>query len=1066
MRKYFLFAITLMLSVYLLNNLAAQGLYYYYKDTKKDLYSKPGVYAIKFKDNITFEQKRKIYSNLDFSQEELKKDCEYVKLKSNTSKQNIIDLINKDKVQFISDIYHSSKNNLEYTFTNRIIVKLKESASKDDMMGIINSFNLKRIPNDLLGEKVYLFELDTNDELNTLKVANQIYESNVVTFSQPDFIYFDIEETSDEYYGQQWNLSKISISDAWSISTGSSLIKLAIVDNGVDINHEDLIDKIISGYNVLLPGTDPIPTGSDDHGTGVAGIASAETNNTDGIAGVGYNCSLIPIKWYTSYSNPSSSNAAAAINWAWDEGEADVINCSWKAAEDNAIENAINNATSYGRNNKGSVVVKSAGNEGNYDPPYNGITFPGTLSNVIAVGATDENDVKRSDSSVGPELDVTAPSGVYAPDLNDTYNSNFTGTSSAAPQVTGLAGLIIAIDGTLTESMVRSIITFTSDDINSAGFDEETGWGRINAYSAAKSADRQFTLAGTLQDNEFWWGNITIGNQDVIVPSGVRLVIHSNATVNLNGHSIISTGGAIIKQTGATINGLAAKIGYSGQYGLCGTVQAAINSYNNHSVYIQSGSFNENITIYNKPGIIVSGVGYSSVVNGISIINSNGADVSVLTTRYLGISNSVQPYIEEVMIVPYSEEAEGSFFGYNSSYISLGDITLSNTPDGYGASFSNCTGLFYPINGMHFENNELALVFYNGSSFTMNQPYFCTNDMDISTDGTSHVTCNNGPTFSGNPTQTTYGNVSWNSYSTCGLSKRSSSTTQSITDVSKDIPSDKFQSINTLYHELSQKIVTGADKESYSQDIFVFIDECKSFITSKESLTYTSAVLDLAVHTYKQLNDYEGMKVFIDEVIGNKEISELHNRAKRCLLDYYGYKKDYNGAIKMAYDILDNEKSDKDLICEVYFSKGLLLEYSLEQKEKASKIYEELLKSYPGNAITKYAKHQLKNMGKKIQDKSPEILSSEKNILELNSSNYPNPFNPTTKISFTLPQNSRVSLKVYDALGREVADLANNIFEAGTHEVEFDASNLASGIYFYTIRTAQGNITKKMLLIK
>jgi hypothetical protein len=124
-----------------------------------------------------------------------------------------------------------------------------------------------------------------------------------------------------------------------------------------------------------------------------------------------------------------------------------------------------------------------------------------------------------------------------------------------------------------------------------------------------------------------------------------------------------------------------------------------------------------------------------------------------------------------------------------------------------------------------------------------------------------------------------------------------------------------------------------------------------------------------------------------------------------------------------------------------------------------------VVKNNPGNPLADLAKNELRILGKQVEEDNYENITKKDNS-QFDVNNYPNPFNPTTKICFTLPQNRKVSLKVFDALGREVADLANDVFTAGTHEVEFDATNLASGIYFYTIRTAQGSITKKMLLIK
>lgn len=319
---------------------------------------------------------------------------------------------------------------------------------------------------------------------------------------------------------------------------------------------------------------------------------------------------------------------------------------------------------------------------------------------------------------------------------------------------------------------------------------------------------------------------------NVSIPTGVTLILRRESTVSLNGRSLVSTGGTIAIETGATINGLAAKLMYGSQLkGLCGKVQTAIdNCAYPYSVHIQSGNFNELVTIINKPNIIVGGE-YGTLVNGISIYNSDGAEVDVLATHHLFLSGCTLPYLQEILVVPYSEEAEGSFFAYNNSYMNLRGITLSNTPYGYGACFSNTTGASYPPGwgyGLDFANNECATVFYSGSSFTLHQPHFCSNGTDISTDPSSSVTCVDGPTFSGDPHQTTYGNVGWTSYSICGQLSRSAPPSRSSAFVGDTIM-DKFQSLNAFYHEISGK--TFSDKGDRSHAFARFSDQCKSFIS-------------------------------------------------------------------------------------------------------------------------------------------------------------------------------------------------------------------------------------------
>ena len=230
------------------------------------------------------------------------------------------------------------------------------------------------------------------------------------------------KQPNDPLFSDQWNLSKIDVPEAWDITKGSSSIKLAVLGIGVELDN-DLKSNLTDGYNVINPGNKPLPSNRGlYHETCISGIASATTDNGAGIAGIGYNCQIVPIK-FQKYNNSSedfpTSNCAEAIKWAWENG-ADVINLSYAGDWYNkeSVKNAINSAINNGRNGKGSIVVVSAGNNGN-------ILFPATLSNVIAVGMTDNNDNRVSGSPKGSELDVMAPTKVPATDLMGPAGDTF-----------------------------------------------------------------------------------------------------------------------------------------------------------------------------------------------------------------------------------------------------------------------------------------------------------------------------------------------------------------------------------------------------------------------------------------------------------------------------------------------------------------------------------------------------------------------------------------------------------------------------------------------------------------
>ena len=227
------------------------------------------------------------------------------------------------------------------------------------------------------------------------------------------------EQPDYDLFSDQWNLSKIDVTEAWDITKGSSSIKLAVLGIGVELDHDDLKSNLTE----INPGNKPLPSNRGlYHETCISGIASATTDNGAGIAGIGYKCQIVPIK-FQKYNNSSedfpTSNCAEAIKWAWENG-VDVINLSYSGDFNNkkTLANAINSAINNGRNGKGSIVVVSAGNNGN-------ILFPATLSNVIAVGMTDNNDNRVSGSPKGSELDVMAPGKVPATDLMGPAGDTF-----------------------------------------------------------------------------------------------------------------------------------------------------------------------------------------------------------------------------------------------------------------------------------------------------------------------------------------------------------------------------------------------------------------------------------------------------------------------------------------------------------------------------------------------------------------------------------------------------------------------------------------------------------------
>jgi thermitase len=271
----------------------------------------------------------------------------------------------------------------------------------------------------------------------------------------------------------------IKACEGWSWSTSSNGTLIAIVDSGIALAHEDLKNKTMPGYDFVNDDADP----QDDngHGTFVASLAAAETDNGIGIAGVAWNAMLLPVKVLDSQGNGNYLTIAAGIKYAADQG-AKVINLSLGGDNDSYI---LKDACQYAFD-KGCILVAAVGDSGSET-----VQFPAAYDELcLAVGASDANDDLASFSNHGLQIDVVAPGvWVFGASFNPARPTELrsydwgNGTSLAAAHVSGAAALLISYKPLLTNQQVMDIIKYTADDVNSdenPGVDKEMGYGRIN----------------------------------------------------------------------------------------------------------------------------------------------------------------------------------------------------------------------------------------------------------------------------------------------------------------------------------------------------------------------------------------------------------------------------------------------------------------------------------------------------------------------------------------------------------------------------------------------------------
>ena len=297
----------------------------------------------------------------------------------------------------------------------------------------------------------------------------------------------------------QWCLYQINATQAWNVGTGSSNIVVAIVDDAVETTHSDLSPSIytnpgeianngvdddgngyiddVNGFDVANNDNNPDPDNpinSYDHGTHVAGIAGAASNNNIGVASIGYGVSILPVK---------ATNSASVVSHGYDgivyavSAGADVINMSWGGSGfSNTGQNIINWAAG-----QGIVLVAAAGND-NVSSQF----YPAAYNNVISVASTTTGDAKSSFSNYGNWIDISAPgSAIYSTIPGNGYAYK-QGTSMASPMVAGLAGLMLSLNPSLTPADIENCILTTADDVDTPNpsYTGQLGAGRINALEA------------------------------------------------------------------------------------------------------------------------------------------------------------------------------------------------------------------------------------------------------------------------------------------------------------------------------------------------------------------------------------------------------------------------------------------------------------------------------------------------------------------------------------------------------------------------------------------------------
>jgi len=322
-------------------------------------------------------------------------------------------------------------------------------------------------------DKIGVHIIELPEKANEMAVAKAMRNNPHFEAVELDYAYEPEMTVNDTYFGNAWHLPKIGVTTAWD-SASSSGPTIAILDSGVNGSHPDLGAQMVPGWNFYSNNADT----SDvyGHGTKVAGSAAAAGNNALGVVGVSFRSKIMPIRVTDTAGYGYTSAMANGIRWAADNG-AKVANLSFRNVAGDSI---IINAANYMRS-KGGVVVAAGGNTG-------GQLVLAASNAITAVAATNSADSRTSWSSWGDHIDVSAPGeGIWVTTMSGGYGAA-SGTSFASPVTAGVYALMMTANSSLTPAQLDAVLFSTAVDINAAGFDVYTGYGRINAAAAVQKS--------------------------------------------------------------------------------------------------------------------------------------------------------------------------------------------------------------------------------------------------------------------------------------------------------------------------------------------------------------------------------------------------------------------------------------------------------------------------------------------------------------------------------------------------------------------------------------------------
>lgn len=510
--------------------------------------------------------------NNPLSESEMKKELEILK-----SDPSII---------ATSNCYNNSDND-RVAVTNYIWVGLKAEADIEKLKTVAATINFSVVgQNPFMPEWVMLCPME-NASISQVEAAQKLHETGLFLAAEPELLGKGKHDcVNDALFANQWGLSNTGqysgtvgmdtrVCGAWDHTVGSNAVDIAIMDEGVDLTHPDLINnKQSDGYNTVSGTTPSVIFGS--HGTACAGIAAAQGNNSIGVSGVARGADWFSVA--IDFDNMTWAQVSDGFNWARNNG-AEILSNSWGWNNPSSLfDAAVTNALTLGRGGLGCVVLFSAGNDN-----LTALIYPkNSNAGLIIVGSISPCGERKSPTSCdgetwwgsnrGTGLDVMAPGVLISTtDRQGTsgyntsagtagnYTDDFNGTSSACPHAAGVAGLILSANSCLTRTEVEQIMKRTSRKIGGYSYstsladgtwNTEMGHGLLDAEAAVIMAKTKYLQNLT--------NTGTVTHQSPIIKAGFNVnpfITNGDYTTGTSANVTIIAGEEADFRTGCDLRG-------------------------------------------------------------------------------------------------------------------------------------------------------------------------------------------------------------------------------------------------------------------------------------------------------------------------------------------------------------------------------------------------------------------------------------------------------------------------------------------------------------------------------